>query len=361
MAEHLGEGGVVLGWHAIDEEPADGLDVDRSGSLEELVPFAGQHRSDSPAILVDTAPLDQAEPLEPRDPVRHVAARDAEPLGQLRHPEPAIIAEAELAEDAVVEMGDVEAALQLVVELGEQVHRADDEREPHRRLVIGQPSRIIRHADESIEGDWQVVQIKTTLADMHRLISASIAIVLLASACGGDDDNEQADDAASEVTDPPATDPPATDPPATDPPATDPPATDPPATDPPATDPPATDPAAGTVVPVSLIEWEIVAPNEFTGGTVTFEASNDGEFPHELVLVRGESYETLPLLANGAVDEDAIAPDDFIGRIERFEPGQTMSATWEVPPGNYVLLCNIAVGPNSHAAAGQVLSVTVTA
>nr|MDJ0768275.1 hypothetical protein [Ilumatobacter sp.] len=135
----------------------------------------------------------------------------------------------------------------------------------------------------------------------------------------------------------------------------------PPATDPPATDPPATDPAAGTVVPVSLIEWEIVAPNEFTGGTVTFEASNDGEFPHELVLVRGESYETLPLLANGAVDEDAIAPDDFIGRIERFEPGQTMSATWEVPPGNYVLLCNIAVGPNSHAAAGQVLSVTVTA
>ncbi|MFW2336559.1 hypothetical protein [Ilumatobacter sp.] len=194
---------------------------------------------------------------------------------------------------------------------------------------------------------------------MNRAITATLAAALLLSACGGDDDSDQAE-ASVATTAAAATDPPATDPPATDPPVTDPPATDPPATDPPATDPPATDPPAGNVVEVSMIEWEIVAPTEFAGGTVTFDVSNDGEFPHELVLVRGESYDTLPLLANGAVDEDAIAPEDFIGRIERFEPGQTMSATWEVEPGDYVLLCNIAVGPNSHAAAGQVLSVTVT-
>jgi hypothetical protein len=211
---------------------------------------------------------------------------------------------------------------------------------------------------------------------MRRIITATFAAALLVAACGGDDDSSDDESSSSTTeaspatdppatdppaTDPPATDPPATDPPATDPPATDPPATDPPATDPPATDPPATDPAAtGNLVAVSLIEWEILAPTEIPSGTVTFEATNDGEFPHELVLVRGESYETLPQLANGAVDEDALAAGDFIGRIERFPPGETMSATWELEPGNYVLLCNIAVGPNSHAAAGQVLSVTVT-
>ena len=190
---------------------------------------------------------------------------------------------------------------------------------------------------------------------MRRIITATLTAALLVSACGSDDSSSESD-VESSATEAPATEPPATEPPATEPPATEPPATEPPATEPPVADPP----AEGEVAAVSLVEWEIVAPTEYAAGPVTFEATNDGEFPHQLVLVRGESYETLPQLPNGAIDEESLAAGDFIGRIERFEPAETASATWEVEPGNYVLFCNIQVGPNSHAAAGQVLSVTVT-
>ncbi len=115
---------------------------------------------------------------------------------------------------------------------------------------------------------------------------------------------------------------------------------------------------ASDAVEVSLVEWELIAPTSFAGGDVTFTASNDGEFPHELAVVRGDSYETLPLLANGAVDEAALGAD-FLGRTDRIEAGASGDLTLTLEPGNYVLVCNIQAGPNSHAAAGQVLSVTV--
>ena len=211
---------------------------------------------------------------------------------------------------------------------------------------------------------------------MRRIITTALAAALIVSACGSDDSSSD-NDASSSVTEaPPATEPPVTEPAATEPPATDPAATEPAATESAATEPAATEPAAtepaatepaatdapveGDAVAVSLVEWEVVAPTEYAAGPVTFEATNDGEFPHEFVLVRGDSYETLPQLPNGAIDEESLAAGDIIGRIERFEPTETASATWEVEPGNYVLLCNIAVGPNSHAAAGQVLSISVT-
>ncbi len=188
---------------------------------------------------------------------------------------------------------------------------------------------------------------------------ASVAFALVAlAACGGDDD-EPAAEPAAESTEAPATTPEPTAPPTAAP------------TTVADTAAPAETEAtaeggdaetaidADAVVPVSLIEWEIVAPTEFAAGSVTFEVSADGEFPHELVVYRGDSYETLPLEANGAIAEDQLPEGDLIGRTERLDAGTSTTLTVELEPGNYVLACNIAVGPNSHAAAGQVLSVTV--
>ncbi len=115
---------------------------------------------------------------------------------------------------------------------------------------------------------------------------------------------------------------------------------------------------SGDAIAVSLVEWELLAPTSFAGGEVTFTATNDGNFPHELAVVRGDSYETLPLLDNGAVDEAALGAD-FLGRTDRIDAGASGDLTLTLEPGNYVLVCNIQAGPNSHAAAGQVLSVTV--
>ena len=186
---------------------------------------------------------------------------------------------------------------------------------------------------------------------MRRIITATITAAILVTACGSDDSSSE-DDVSSSATEAPV---------ATEPAATEPPATEAPTTDSSETEPAATEPTAdGDAVAVSMIEWEIIAPTEYAAGSVTFEATNDGEFPHEFVLIRGESYDTLPQAPNGAVDEDALAAGDLIGRTDRFEPTQTASATWELEAGTYVLLCNIAVGPNSHAAAGQTLTVTVS-
>lgn len=110
--------------------------------------------------------------------------------------------------------------------------------------------------------------------------------------------------------------------------------------------------------PVDLFEWGLATTSLVNSGDVLFSVTNSGAFNHEFAIARGASYEELPLLENGAVDEDALGAD-FIGRTETFGGGQTIEATFNLEPGDYVLFCNIAVGPNSHAANGQVQSLSV--
>ena len=199
---------------------------------------------------------------------------------------------------------------------------------------------------------------------MRRLSAALLATTLVVAACGDDDDDESSTTdtpaTAAPATDPPSTEPAATEPPATEPPATEPAATEPPATEPVATEPAATDGTAGDVAEVSLVEWELIAPTEYAAGSITFNATNDGQFPHEFVVIAGDGYASLPQAENGAVLEDELPAGALIGRAERFAPGTSASVTFDLAPGNYVLLCNIAVGENSHAGAGQTLDVTVS-
>lgn len=115
----------------------------------------------------------------------------------------------------------------------------------------------------------------------------------------------------------------------------------------------------GAAVEVGLGEWFIDTGAAQPAGTLTFSISNTGENPHALAVVRGDSYESLPQLANGAVDVDAVGAD-LIGSTDANIPsGGTGELTVDLEPGNYVFFCPIQFGPNSHAAAGQVLSVTV--
>ncbi len=111
-------------------------------------------------------------------------------------------------------------------------------------------------------------------------------------------------------------------------------------------------------VAVDLGEWFIDTPAEFAAGSITFSVGNSGENPHAFAIVRGTSYEDLPLKDNGAVDIDAVG-DDFLGTTDNLETGDAADITFDLESGQYVFFCPIEFGPNSHAAAGQVLSVTV--
>ena len=117
--------------------------------------------------------------------------------------------------------------------------------------------------------------------------------------------------------------------------------------------------AAGAAVDVSLVEWAINATGTPAAGTVTLNVTNDGQFPHELLVIKGDSYESLPLDANGAVEEAQLTAGALIGETERLDGGATTTLTAELTAGHYVLLCNIVGGGSSHAARGQVLELDV--
>lgn len=122
------------------------------------------------------------------------------------------------------------------------------------------------------------------------------------------------------------------------------------------TDAPADAAPAGAVA-VELVEWAVETPATLDAGPVTFDVTNGGDFPHQFAIIRGDSYESLPQNADGSVDEAALG-DDVLGRTENLQSGESTTIEFDLAPGNYVFLCNIA-GVASHAAQGQVLSVTV--
>src|SRR6056297_482846 len=144
-----------------------------------------------------------------------------------------------------------------------------------------------------------------------------------------------AEEAAAEEA--PAEEAPAEEAPAEEAPAEEAPAEEAPAEEAPVEEAPAEDGAAGEAVTASLVEWAIEAPTEYAAGSITFTASNDGSFPHELVVIRGEGYESLPLADGGAVLEDELPEGDLIARTSRLGGGSTEELTVDLEPGNYVL------------------------
>ncbi len=95
-------------------------------------------------------------------------------------------------------------------------------------------------------------------------------------------------------------------------------------------------------VAVELDEWSVTAdPDAATSGRILFAANNVGSEVHELVIVRGDSPEELPLDEDEAVDEEALPEGGFIGEIEGFPAGDLCNGVFDLDPGSYVLFCNI--------------------
>jgi hypothetical protein len=195
-------------------------------------------------------------------------------------------------------------------------------------------------------------------------VATLLALSVIAVGCGSDDDDSDTTSAtAAAASEPAATDAATTDAATTEPALT----TEVPSTETPPGSP-STEAAAGdgsgpevsSAVPVTLDEWFVEAPTELAAGEVTFQIQNDGSFPHEFVVIAGEGYESLPLADNGAVLEDELPGGAIVDRTDRIDGGLPGELTVDLPAGSYVLLCNIVVGPTSHAGRGQHLDVTVS-
>ncbi len=107
--------------------------------------------------------------------------------------------------------------------------------------------------------------------------------------------------------------------------------------------PPVTDREGAEAVNIVLTEWAI-SPDRTTvsAGPVTFKAINGGPSDiHEIAVVRTDRVpDRLPVDANGNVDERS-ADIEIVGEIEDIAVGESMRATFQLEPGNYVLICNI--------------------
>ncbi len=108
------------------------------------------------------------------------------------------------------------------------------------------------------------------------------------------------------------------------------------------------------VVNVDLGEFFLTPDvGEVEAGAVTFNASNVGAIPHELVIIKTDSpVDQLPV-ADAKVDEGAAGEE--IGEIEEFDAGLTLAGTFELEAGAYALICNIA----GHYEGGMFVEFTV--
>lgn len=104
----------------------------------------------------------------------------------------------------------------------------------------------------------------------------------------------------------------------------------------------------GSTAKVALQEFSIaVHPGLVQSGKVTLTVSNAGSITHELVLVRAPSASALPKVKQagersvGAVDEEAIAESDTMGETGDVTAGTTVTKTFDLTPGTYVMFCNI--------------------
>lgn len=121
-------------------------------------------------------------------------------------------------------------------------------------------------------------------------------------------------------------------------------------------------PEGAAQVNVTLREWAIdVSPARVKAGKVYFLVENKGpEDPHEMVIVRTDRPAGQLPVVNGIVPEDRV---EIVGEVEAFAPGTKASGVFDLEPGRYVLICNIAEREQgkleSHYQEGMYTTLTV--
>jgi uncharacterized cupredoxin-like copper-binding protein len=82
-------------------------------------------------------------------------------------------------------------------------------------------------------------------------------------------------------------------------------------------------------------------------GTINFQVTNAGEVEHEFVVVNSDlpAAELPRLPGDAGVDEGEL---DIEGRLDPVEPDGEDELSLELDTGEYILICNLAPGGESH-------------
>ena len=95
-----------------------------------------------------------------------------------------------------------------------------------------------------------------------------------------------------------------------------------------------------------------VQPTTVAAGKVTFTFKNTGNRQHEMIVLKTDTpFDQLTVGSDNRVSED-----DSVGEISETDQGKTVTKTFDLAPGAYVLVCNI----EKHYSQGMRSAFTVT-
>ena len=113
----------------------------------------------------------------------------------------------------------------------------------------------------------------------------------------------------------------------------------------------------GTPVNVTLSEYSVVTDiQNAPAGEITFHVTNDGpDSAHEFMVILADDLtpDTLPTLEDGSVDTENGEGVDEMQVIEVIAVGETKDLTISLEIGDYVLICNMVEGGESHYQEGM--------
>jgi hypothetical protein len=113
----------------------------------------------------------------------------------------------------------------------------------------------------------------------------------------------------------------------------------------------------GTPVNVTLSEYSVETDIENApAGDMTFHVTNEGPNDvHQFMVILADDLEpdTLPTLDDGSVDTENGEGVDEIQVIEVIAVGETKDLAISLEIGDYVLICNMVEGDESHYQEGM--------
>jgi uncharacterized cupredoxin-like copper-binding protein len=101
--------------------------------------------------------------------------------------------------------------------------------------------------------------------------------------------------------------------------------------------------ASGPAATINVTErdFHITAPKQVSSGNLLLKVSNKGPDQHELIVVRSQSTR-LPIRSDGLTVNEAILNPVTEPSLEPGTPGSVRWLRLHLPPGHYVLFCNMA-------------------
>ena len=119
-------------------------------------------------------------------------------------------------------------------------------------------------------------------------------------------------------------------------------------------------------VTVDLVDFNFAIPAEIEAGPQVWQISNKGQQWHEMAIVKlSEGATVADVVAMLQSEEEPAGPPPFeeVAFWSPNSPGKTGYATWDLPAGEYTVICflpDLAGDMTSHAAHGMVATLTVT-